>query len=1106
MAALFKMPAPAEGVLKFPREDAAYPTSYASKEGIPATSGTRRNYPNNAVRQSMQRTTTIRSTDPRLAATSKAILLGAGKETSHIRSFSPSPRCLALDSFGARALDWTLSALRSSGISEVAFVGGYRIDEIAERYPELRYVYNPEWHHLGVLSSLFHARDHLDVPTLVAYSDVTYRPSACTKLIQTGQRGITVAIDTTWRSRAGSTTTLPPLRKNMVFLKDGQISQIGFLAPHKADAEFVGMVHLGIDGIAAARDFFDNAYLGLQETQFEQAPNACMGYLTDLIAHLIRQGVSVSYVDIGATWTELDSPQNLARFVLGTKAETLDRLGGLVKTGRFCSQEILTLRGWLQAPQENIRSIRERFGDTKLVVRSSTFQEDSWTHSCAGSFESILNVLANADALTNAIDRVVASYSRDGLAPSPDSQILIQEMVQDVAISGVIFTRDLATGAPYYSITYDDTSQLTDTVTSGSGQDLKHVTVSRNGVTSVSSKPLAKLIAVVDEIERVSGCSALDIEFCITQSDEVYILQVRPMTLVNEAQAFSPTIHRDRLASIKTFVNERLAPRTGLLGSTTVLADMPDWNPAEMIGSHPRPLARSLYNAIITRRAWHEARARIGYRDVGPTPLMVVLGGHPYIDVRASFNSFLPARLPEPLAAKLVEYYLTRLQQNPTLHDKIEFEICATCLDLNFNETAERLACAGFDLADLDTLKGCLRELTVNIVTGQLVSFEAIQAAVTRLGERRERSLSIPPSADTLPMTIDTLLEDCVEFGTIPFSVAARYGFIAQSFLNSLIARKLITVDERNSFLHSIETVASEMVTALDSMQSGALPLEEFLKRFGHLRPGTYDINSLRYADAPELYFGQQRPVQRPGSNSAKPEFTLSPEVMHKIDLALSAEGFTFDASELFAFMRQAIPIREWAKFEFTKSVSAILELLAHFGGTAGFSREELSYLDIESIRKLAYIRDDRPLTDELREAIEVGADRFESEKQIILPHLICGERDVDVIVHEEARPNYVTALSVTASVVPVGAGEVPPGLQGAIAVIEGADPGYDWLFAHGIAGLVTKYGGAGSHMTIRAAEFGIPAAVGCGELLFERVRSARVVELNSREGTIRVV
>ena len=46
----------------------------------------------------------------------------------------------------------------------------------------------------------------------------------------------------------------------------------------------------------------------------------------------------------------------------------------------------------------------------------------------------------------------------------------MQEMVRDVVLGGVVFTHELNTGAPYYVVNYDDTSGLTNTVTSGAGE------------------------------------------------------------------------------------------------------------------------------------------------------------------------------------------------------------------------------------------------------------------------------------------------------------------------------------------------------------------------------------------------------------------------------------------------------------------------------------------------------------------------------------------------------------------------------------------------------------------------------------------------------------
>jgi phosphoenolpyruvate-protein kinase (PTS system EI component) len=80
---------------------------------------------------------------------------------------------------------------------------------------------------------------------------------------------------------------------------------------------------------------------------------------------------------------------------------------------------------------------------------------------------------------------------------------------------------------------------------------------------------------------------------------------------------------------------------------------------------------------------------------------------------------------------------------------------------------------------------------------------------------------------------------------------------------------------------------------------------------------------------------------------------------------------------------------------------------------------------------------------------------------------------------------------------------ELAVALSGKIILIENADPGFDWIFSQPIAGLITKYGGANSHMAIRCAEFGIPAAIGCGEQRFESLLDASQILLDCAAGLI---
>ena len=72
------------------------------------------------------------------------------------------------------------------------------------------------------------------------------------------------------------------------------------------------------------------------------------------------------------------------------------------------------------------------------------------------------------------------------------------------------------------------------------------------------------------------------------------------------------------------------------------------------------------------------------------------------------------------------------------------------------------------------------------------------------------------------------------------------------------------------------------------------------------------------------------------------------------------------------------------------------------------------------------------------------------------------------------------------------------------IVVIEKADPGYDWIFAKHIGGLITKYGGVASHMAIRCAEFEIPAAIGCGDKYFTYASEHKNLYIDCKNGIIK--
>jgi len=117
---------------------------------------------------------------------------------------------------------------------------------------------------------------------------------------------------------------------------------------------------------------------------------------------------------------------------------------------------------------------------------------------------------------------------------------------------------------------------------------------------------------------------------------------------------------------------------------------------------------------------------------------------------------------------------------------------------------------------------------------------------------------------------------------------------------------------------------------------------------------------------------------------------------------------------------------------------------------------------------------------------------------------LITKPQDVDFFFQEEFEPNFVTQLVLESEIVVLENQAVD--IDHKIVLIENADPGFDWIFSHSIKGLITKYGGAASHMAIRCAEFGLPAAIGCGDALFERLLGANKVRIDCLNKKISVL
>lgn len=797
-------------------------------------------------------------------------------------------------------------------------------------------------------------------------------------------------------------------------------------------------------------------------------------------------------------------------FAFGSKAETLSGLRGRLSESVVPNFRHYSLSYWRTQEDRALASIADLVTDGGcVIVRSSAQGEDGEVFAQAGAFLSVPHVdPRDPVAVRQAVNDVFESYANgmNGDAENPDDQVLVQRMVENVSMSGVVFTQVLSTGAPYYVINYDDETGSTDSVTAGTGHANRTTYIYRDHWAEAESPRFRKLISAIREIESLTEDGCLDIEFALDSDLKVHIFQVRRITTQpNWSRGLSVRIG-DALERLRTSVGPMLLEAPGTGRKPTVLGKMPDWNPAEMIGNAPRRLAFSLYRHLITDNAWRVARARMGYFEPRGLPLMQSCAGQPFIDVRQSFSSYLPADLPSPLAGKIVDHWLRQLGENPHLHDKVEFDIAVTTWSFDYDTRAERLLPADLTERDRALLREAFRKLTVDTIEDRKGGLQEQVAAVRELERRyaklKERGRHLPS-----PELVAELLEDAIDYGTIPFSILARHGFIARTLLDSLVSEGILAKEDVERFSLSFPTVAGEFIEDMNRLSKGEITRDDLFSKFGHLRPGTYDILSLRYDQRGDAILGSGQTGAADDTVTETTAFSLTPQQEDTIARRLEKEGFSIGASELLEYCAAAIQGREWSKLVFTRSVSAALEVIAAWGERQGLSREELSHLDIRDILDCRVDRFGRSIEEHLRHLSEAGRAYHEVTSGIRLPYLLVRPSDLVVVPMLREQPNFITLNKVRGPCVLVSGRDADPeALDGHIIAIESADPGFDWIFTRPILGLVTKFGGANSHMAIRCAEFGIPAAIGCGEQIFERVVRSHHIEMDCAVGTIELI
>ena len=771
-----------------------------------------------------------------------------------------------------------------------------------------------------------------------------------------------------------------------------------------------------------------------------------------------------------------------------TKGSVLLYLKNKTKYFKIPKTFLFTVGEWVNNKKLIFKFIKKHFKNTKFIaIRSSAINEDKKKFSQAGKYHTELFVnIKNRKKITNSINKVISKYEKKKLR---QNQIILQEMVLKPDISGVIFSREPNTNAPYYVINYDDVSGLTDTVTSGSSEfSNKSLNVYRNKFNHLRSPRFKKLIKSVRDLEKILNSEELDIEFCIKKLN-IYLLQVRPLTNLKIWNKKKDLSFLRSLKSIENKIKVKSKRMSGVFGNKNIFGQMPDWNPAEIIGLNPKPLAYSLYKKLITDKSWSIARKKMDYKKPKDNSLMMSLGGLPYINTKLSFNSFLHKKLKNNISEKLINYWIEKLKYNPKLHDKIEFEIAITCFSFDIDSRINKLIGNLLKKTEKKIFKDLLikhfNEIIQNQHSGSIdYNLRLINILKTKQDEK------------SYTLNISKLINDCIKFGTIPFSILARHAFISKSILNSFQNLKIISNKDVSNFYLNISTVATDFVKSVYNLKRGKISRKKFNLLYGHLRPGTYDILSKRYDETNYINFSNIKNIKI--ENKKKNIFSESQR--NKIDKLLKKFKIKLSVQELINYMKESFSSREYAKFIFSKNVSEILKIIKKDTLKIGLKLNEVPFLELKDLNK----KIDKKNLPKIRNKIIINKRKYSISRAIKLPQLIHDAKGAYIAPFQMNLPNYISNKKISGEIIDLSINKTKK-ISNKIILIENADPGYDWIFTYKIKGLITKYGGVNSHMAIRCREFNLPAAIGCGPQFYDRIKKNKNIILDCSVNKIEI-
>jgi pyruvate,water dikinase len=769
-----------------------------------------------------------------------------------------------------------------------------------------------------------------------------------------------------------------------------------------------------------------------------------------------------------------------------------------------------------------LNDVPDIIGPGPYAVRSSATLEDSADCSCAGQFETILNV--GATGLPQAVRHVWASMwserafsyrsKQQGETVSPAMAVVIQRQIEADA-SGVLFTCDPVRG---------DRSRIVIEAVSGLGESLvsgrttpDRWTLSKEPLTIVDCSPagtehapeknnsdglldsaiVLELARLGQRVEQQEGCQQ-DIEWAVA-GGTIYVLQARPVTAL-------PPAAESR--QIWTNVN-----------TAEVLPDVM----TPMTWSMTEPLASRLLGHYFDKLGIDLT----GYRLIGQ------IAGRAYINL----NTLLACarRIPGMGEKGITEMFGGQQEISAPRIAKEDLPP----FRLSLIKMVSRIPSMLLEFFTFSTGRGqaILNRVRRAVDAEAAVDTAALSPAelVSRIHMTAAGMIGDTEAFDLFGMgkTYDMVLySNCQKwFGKEGHSLASRMlaglggNENAQAGLDLWELANAAARDEsvRNSVL-AADSFAP-LRPSLAQTPAGREFMEawdKFMIRHGHHCLGELELLNPRWAETPDYVLKQVQSYLRAIIDKIDDNFLaryngltkqckqVEAEVRRRLRNPLKRAALNF----LLRKSRDFAPLRESIKSEIVRRGATVRRWLLELG-------RRLTALGLLADRDDVFFL----LLDELEDTLRPGCDseelcrRLATRRQEYLlnqsvtpPAVVVGRFDAR---QAQSTPQAAGATTNFAGVavnpgVVVGparvilrAGEdhVRPG---EILVAPFTDPGWTPYFLNAAA-IVMDIGGILSHGSIVAREFGIPAVVNVGHAT-QLIRTGQLLEVDGGSGTVRVL